>query len=127
MATAMISAFTRRKARRDVAMSGEITLRGEVLPIGGVKEKVLAARQAKLRNIVLPRLNRRDVLQIGQRILHDMSFHYVEDMDEVLKVALLPPGPAEALQDAEPPEAPVRPIPVTAEKRRRPIPPPSGA
>jgi ATP-dependent Lon protease len=127
MATAMISAFTRRKARRDVAMSGEITLRGEVLPIGGVKEKVLAARQAKLRNIVLPRLNRRDVLQIGQRILHDMSFHYVEDMDEVLKVALLPPGSAEAVQEAEPPEAPVRPIPVTAEKRRRPIPPPSGA
>src|SRR6476660_66197 len=90
IATAMISAFTQRKTRRDVAMTGEITLRGEVLPIGGVKEKVLAARQAKISTVILPRLNRRDVEQINARILHDMTFHYVETVDEVLAVALRP-------------------------------------
>ena len=91
MATAMISAFTQRKVRRDVAMTGEITLRGEVLPIGGVKEKVLAARAAKITTIVLPKMNRRDVTQISPRILHGLTFRYVESMDEVLAIALLPP------------------------------------
>jgi ATP-dependent Lon protease len=96
MATAMISAFTQRRIRREVAMTGEITLRGEVLPIGGVKEKVLAARQAQIRTIVLPRLNRRDVLQISSRILQGIRFEYVNNVDEVLAIALLPPA-------AEPP------------------------
>src|SRR5512132_4380001 len=90
MAAAMISAFTQRKLRRDVAMTGEITLRGEVLPIGGVKEKVLAARQARIKTIVLPRLNRRDVVQISSKMLHDMTFRYVETVQEVIDVALLP-------------------------------------
>jgi len=93
MATAMISAFTQKKARRDVAMTGEITLRGEVLPIGGVKEKVLAARQAKYSTVILPKLNRRDVQQINPRILHGMSFRYVENVEEVLAFALLPLDP----------------------------------
>jgi ATP-dependent Lon protease len=105
MATAMISCFTGRKVRRDVAMTGEITLRGEVLPIGGVKEKVLAARQAKIGTIVLPKLNRRDVQQIASKILHGIQFEYVDTMDEVLKAGLLPaeepvaesPAPAAAL------------------------------
>jgi ATP-dependent Lon protease len=89
----MISAFTQKKARRDVAMTGEITLRGEVLPIGGVKEKVLAARQAKYATVILPKLNRRDVLQINPRILHEMTFRYVENVEEVLAFALLPLDP----------------------------------
>jgi predicted ATP-dependent protease len=89
-------------------MTGEITLRGEVLPIGGVKEKVLAARQAKITTIILPRLNRRDVLQISPRIAHDLTFRYVENVDEVLTIALLPPEPEE---EGEP---------------ERPLPPPEG-
>ncbi len=123
IATAMISAFTGRKARRDVAMTGEITLRGEVLPIGGVKEKVLAARAAKITTIVLPKMNKRDVAQISPRILHGLTFRYVESMNEVLAIALLPaetgaeapPAPA----GARPAETPGREIPVTAPPRRK--------
>jgi ATP-dependent Lon protease len=97
-------------------MSGEITLRGEVLPIGGVKEKVLAARQAKITTIVLPKLNRRDVLQINPRILHGMTFRYVDTVQEVLAVALLPPPePAELPAPAAPRPAE---IPVAADARR---------
>src|SRR5262249_5060536 len=94
MVTAMISAFIQRPVQRDVAMTGEITLRGEVLPIGGVKEKVLAARQAKIRTIVLPRLNKRDVLVISPRMLHALTFRYVETVDEVLEISLVPAGNA---------------------------------
>jgi ATP-dependent Lon protease len=101
MAAAMISAFTQRPVRRDVAMTGEITLRGEVLPIGGVKEKVLAARQAKIKMVVLPRLNRRDVAQISTRLVHDLAFRYVDTVEEVLDIALLP-ATEKRLQDSEP-------------------------
>jgi ATP-dependent Lon protease len=119
MASAMISAFTQRLLRRDVAMTGEITLRGEVLPIGGVKEKVLAARQAKIKTIVLPRQNKRDVSQIPQRILHDIEFRYVDRVDEVLAIALLDPAaPAEPTRPEEPP-VPARDIPVRVEKPER--------
>ena len=121
IATAMISAFTQRKIRRDVAMTGEITLRGEVLPIGGVKEKVLAARAAKITTIVLPKMNRRDVSQISPRILHGLTFRYVENMEEVLAIGLLPvdpAGPKPAEKPGEPP-APGREIPVTAPRSRR--------
>ena len=123
IATAMISAFTGRKVRRDVAMTGEITLRGDVLPIGGVKEKVLAARAAKITTIVLPKMNQRDVLQISPRILHDITFRYVEDMEEVLAIALLPletepPEGAEKPQE-RPAESPGLEVPVTAPGRRR--------
>jgi ATP-dependent Lon protease len=117
MAAAMISAFTQRMVRRDVAMTGEITLRGEVLPIGGVKEKVLAARQAKITTIILPKLNRRDVVQIASRILHGVTFCYVENVDEVLSAALLSGEQA----PAKPPGESERPaeIPVASERRRR--------
>jgi ATP-dependent Lon protease len=127
MAAAMISAFTLRQVRRDVAMTGEITLRGEVLPIGGVKEKVLAARQAKISTVILPRLNRRDVEQINARILHDMTFDYVETVDEVLAVALRAapergPEPAPSIAPAEKPatEPAVREVPVAPPPGRRP-------
>ncbi|HKD19876.1 MAG TPA: endopeptidase La [Thermoanaerobaculia bacterium] len=123
IACAMISAFTARKTRRDVAMTGEITLRGEVLPIGGVKEKVLAARAAKITTIVLPRLNKRDVTQISSRILHGLTFRYVDSMDEVLAIALLPPEPEAAPEpappSARPAETPSREIPVTTPSRRK--------
>ncbi len=128
MAAAMISAFTLRPVRRDVAMTGEITLRGEVLPIGGVKEKVLAARQAKLSAVILPRLNRRDVEQINARILQDMTFHYVETVDEVLAVALRPaaaPPVTIPAEEKKPPSAPAgREIPVAPEPAQRPGPSP---
>jgi len=126
MAAAMISAFTLRQVRRDVAMTGEITLRGEVLPIGGVKEKVLAARQAKISTVILPRLNRRDVEQINARILHDMTFDYVETVDEVLAVALRgaperSPEPAPSIAPAQKtPEPAAREVPVTPPPGRRP-------
>jgi ATP-dependent Lon protease len=115
IATAMISAFTQRKVRKDVAMTGEITLRGEVLPIGGVKEKVLAARAAGITTIILPKLNRRDVTQISSRILHDLTFRYVEIMEEVLAIALMArDGSDESVQPPAPPEPPAHEIPVTA-------------
>ncbi len=122
MAAAMISAFTQRVVRRDVAMTGEITLRGEVLPIGGVKEKVLAARQAKIRTIVLPRQNKRDVVQISSRILHDMEFRYVDRVEEALEIALSPAAATGQPAGPPPPEplpAPLQEIPVRAAKPGR--------
>ncbi|HUF47471.1 MAG TPA: endopeptidase La [Vicinamibacterales bacterium] len=103
LATAMVSALTRVPARRDVAMTGEITLRGKVLPIGGVKEKVLAAHRAGLTNIVLPKDNEKDLADIPKSVLDVMNLHLVETMDEVLKEALagpitpMPPAPAAEL------------------------------
>ena len=122
MASAMISAFTHRLVRRDVAMTGEITLRGEVLPIGGVKEKVLAARQARIKTIVLPRLNRRDVLQISSRMVHDLTFRYVETVQEVIDVALLPATEVSLAETSTPPVAPPpREIAVAPSRRQTPV------
>ncbi|HEY7114917.1 MAG TPA: S16 family serine protease, partial [Thermoanaerobaculia bacterium] len=98
-------------------------LRGEVLPIGGVKEKVLAARQAQIRTIVLPKQNRRDVTQISSRILHGIEFRYVERVDEVLEIALVAPPAAAAEAPAAAAEpAPPREISVQAAKAGRPRP-----
>jgi ATP-dependent Lon protease len=93
MATALVSALTKIPARRDVAMTGEITLRGKVLPIGGVKEKVLAAHRAGIRNIVLPRDNEKDLADIPKAVLDVLSVHMVSTMDEVLKQTLTQPLP----------------------------------
>lgn len=89
MATAMISALTKRKVRSDVAMTGEITLRGNVLPIGGLKEKVLAAYREGMHTIILPKENTRDLEDIPENVREKLEFVPVEHMDEVLKTALL--------------------------------------
>src|SRR5687767_4711186 len=94
MATALTSALTKIAARRDVAMTGEITLRGKVLPIGGVKEKVLAAHRAGVKNILMPRDNEKDLADIPKNVLDVLDVHLVSTMDEVLKLALTEPLPA---------------------------------
>ena len=93
MATALVSALTRVPTRRDVAMTGEITLRGKVLPIGGVKEKLLAAHRAGVKNIVLPRENEKDLADIPKVVLDVLNVYLVDTMDEVLKIALAEPLP----------------------------------
>src|SRR5437867_6085257 len=104
LATTIVSALTRIPVRNDVAMTGEITLRGKVLPIGGVKEKLLAAHRAGIRNIILPKENEKDLQDIPPDVLESMSVSLVETMDEVLQVALerlpVPQGPvSEAMSD----------------------------
>ena len=94
MATALVSALTKIPVRRDVAMTGEITLRGKVLPIGGVKEKVLAAHRAGVTNIILPRDNEKDLADIPKNVLDTLALHLVSQMDEVLKIALTEALPA---------------------------------
>ena len=89
MATCMISALTGRKVRNDVAMTGEITLRGTVLPIGGLKEKVLAAYREGMKTIILPEKNKRDIDEIPERVREKLTFKPVKNMDEVLRIALL--------------------------------------
>jgi len=94
MATALTSALTKIATRRDVAMTGEITLRGKVLPIGGVKEKVLAAHRAGVTNIILPRDNEKDLADIPKNVMDTLDVHMVSTMDEVLKIALAGPLPS---------------------------------
>lgn len=89
MATAMLSAITKRKVRADVAMTGEITLRGRVLPIGGLKEKILAAKTAKIKIVLVPQENKKDVEEIEQEILEGIEIQYVGNMKEVIDIALL--------------------------------------
>ena len=86
--TSIVSALTRNAVRCDVAMTGEITLRGKVLPIGGVKEKLLAAHRMGLRTIILPKDNEKDLAEIPQEIFSSLKIHAVETMDEVLQIAL---------------------------------------
>ena len=90
MITAIVSAFTGRKVRSDVAMTGEITLRGKVLPIGGLKEKAMAAWREDIREIILPQENMRDIEEIPSEIREAMTFHPVQEVREVLAIALLP-------------------------------------
>ncbi|MBI4312677.1 MAG: endopeptidase La, partial [Chloroflexi bacterium] len=88
LTTALASALTRKPVRKEVAMTGEITLRGKVLPVGGIKEKVLAAHRAGIKVFVLPMDNRKDVADIPAKVRRDIQFVYVKDMDNVLQVAL---------------------------------------
>jgi ATP-dependent Lon protease len=89
MLTALTSAFTQRKVKSHLAMTGEITLRGRVLPVGGLKEKILAAKRANIKEIILCASNRKDILEIKGDYIKDLQFHYVTDMHEVIDLALL--------------------------------------
>jgi len=89
MATSIASAFTQRKVKKFVAMTGEITLRGKVLPVGGIKEKILAAKRAAIKEIIISEENRKDVENIKEIYIRGLKFHYVESIMEVLELALL--------------------------------------
>jgi len=91
MATALVSVLSQRPVRKDVAMTGEITLRGNVLPIGGVKEKLLAARRAKIKTVILPEPNRRDIEELPQEVKDDLTFIFVENVRQVFDIALREP------------------------------------
>jgi ATP-dependent Lon protease len=88
MTTALVSLLTGRPIRDGLAMTGEITLRGKVLPIGGIKEKVLAAHRAGIRTVVLPKRNEPDIDDIPEEVRHDLTFVFADRMEEVLEAAL---------------------------------------
>ncbi len=116
IATALVSALTDRPVKRDVAMTGEITLRGRVLPIGGIKEKILAARRAGAHIVVMPHANENEARDLPKSVTRDLETVFVDDMARVLDIVLLPTGTPETdparserrsrLRDAEPEEAP---------------------
>src|SRR5690606_19247199 len=87
--TAVVSVLSGKPVRPDVAMTGEVTLRGKVLPIGGVREKVLAAHRAGIRDVILPKRNVKDEPEIPERVLQEIRIHYVSSIEEVLAIALL--------------------------------------
>lgn len=89
MLTSLASIYTQRKVKDKLAMTGEITLRGKVLPVGGIKEKILAAKRSGIKEIVLSAKNKRDIDEIEKHYVKGLTFHYVSFVDEVLKVALL--------------------------------------
>jgi len=89
MLTALTSLFTQRKVKEKLAMTGEITLRGRVLPVGGIKEKILAAKRANIKEIILSKANEKDILEIKEDYIKDLRFHYVTRMSEVINLALL--------------------------------------
>jgi ATP-dependent Lon protease len=118
MATAMLSAFTGKPVRRDVAMTGEITLRGNVLAVGGIKEKVLAARRARIRRVILPRDNTRNLDDIPVSLRKDLDLCFVDTVDEVFRLAILaPPAESEAGREPQPERR--------RSRDRRPAPPPA--
>lgn len=121
MATAIASAFSGIPARRDLAMTGEITLRGRVLPIGGLKEKILAAKRAKLNTVILPRRNKKDLEEIPKHLLTGIQLAFVETMDDVMKIALRRAAKASpASRKPSTPPAPTRIRSLRSGKGRRP-------
>ena len=89
MLTSLVSLFTQKRVKSKLAMTGEITLRGKVLPVGGIKEKILAAKRSKIKEIILCEDNKKDIDQINQKYLKGLTFHYVREMKEVLDIAIL--------------------------------------
>jgi ATP-dependent Lon protease len=117
---ALASVLSRRPVRRDVALTGEVTLRGKILEIGGVKEKTLAAYRAGLREVILPIGNQKDLREVPEEVRKSMAFTFVATMDEVIRLALLPSGPApiaDAHMDAAPVERGSPPAPVLESER----------
>ena len=110
MATAMLSVFTERPVKRSVAMTGEITLRGNVLPIGGLKEKILAARRAGITIVVIPKLNKKELDEVPSTLKRGLEIHLVDEVDDVLGIALIPPLHARSLPGTGP-KAPPKPFP----------------
>lgn len=90
IATALISAITERKVRKDVGMTGEITLRGRILPVGGVREKVLSAYRVGLNTVILPKRNDKDLVEVPEQVRAELEILLVDHMDQVLDIALLP-------------------------------------
>ena len=88
MLTSLVSLFSQRKVKKSIAMTGEITLRGKVLPVGGIKEKILAAKRARIKEVILCEENRRDIAEIKEDYLKGLTFHYVTDMKEVIEIAV---------------------------------------
>ena len=89
MLTSLVSLFTQKKIRKSLAMTGEITLRGKVLPVGGIKEKILAAKRAKIKEIILSKDNKSDIEEINQTYLKGLTFHFVSEMSEVIDIAIM--------------------------------------
>ena len=89
MVTSLVSAFTQRKVKKNLAMTGEITLRGKVLPVGGIKEKILAAKRAGIKELILCKENEKDINEIKPEYLKGLVFHYVSDIQQVVDLALL--------------------------------------
>jgi ATP-dependent Lon protease len=102
LATALISALTGCCVRRDVAMTGEITLRGRVLPVGGVRDKVLGAYRAGISTIILPQKNERDILDVPAKVKRKLQFIYVQQMDQVLAEAMTSPAAKQGARGKEP-------------------------
>jgi len=99
IATALVSEMSNRKVRRDVSMTGEITLRGRVLPIGGVKEKVLGAHRAGIKEVIVPKANEADLEDVPEEVRKQLTFHCVETLRDVLKIALVQTAVAEAVEE----------------------------
>jgi ATP-dependent Lon protease len=102
IAASLISVCTNRKVKRDVAMTGEITLRGNVLPVGGIKEKVLAAQRAGVKTMIMPKASKKDLIDIPKKVKSEMEFIFVEEIGEVLKNALLEPPIARTKKNKKP-------------------------
>jgi ATP-dependent Lon protease len=98
MLTSLASSFTQRKVKDKLAMTGEITLRGKVLPVGGIKEKILAAKRSGIKEIILSKKNKRDIDEIEKNYIRGLKFHFVDGVDEVLKIALLKEKVAKPLE-----------------------------